>query len=482
MISRKIKNGLVGALLVSSLVSCKKTFDDTNIDSRQPSPTALKTKFLLTSAIQSVHTTVFGNTTGNLYSQYLSEGPYPGGSLYSTKNFTWDATYTGPLYDLDRIVQFVDAGAPEADVSNGSPANQKAVANILKSFYYLHLTDRFGDIPYTDALKGVENLAPTYTSQKIIYDSLFAVLTRSVNEIDENGFGVQGDLLLDGDMLMWKKFANTMRLDMALRLSIKDPTKGASEFNAALNASGGVIEDNSENIEWNYIDDPSYLNPWYTNYTISNRNDYAISKTMTDYMLPKDDKRITVYAEELAGATPYKGLPYGKITAVNIPNAYSRIGDDFRTKTAPARVFNYPQVLFMIAEANKIGYLPGGDAAAAIAYEEAIKASWEMNGVYDLADFTAYYATVAYSPATAIEKIITEKWVHNYLNGYAAWNDWRRTGFPVLTPAADAIDGRGIPTRQGYPVSEQTQNKESYTAAVAAQGADDNYTKIWWDN
>jgi len=490
MISKKINRVLVGALLLSSLVSCKKTFDDTNLDSRQPNPTALKTRFLLTSAqlgvngttVSGLHTTVFGNTTGNLYAQYLSEGPYPGGSLYTTKNFDWDATYAGPLYDLDRIIKFVEAGAPEAEPSSGAAVNQKAVANILKSYYYLTMTDRWGDIPYTEALKGTENLAPAYTSQKVIYDSLFAVLTRSVNEIDENELGVQGDLLLDGDMLMWKKFANTMRLDMALRLSVKDPAKGKTEFNAALNASGGVIADNSENIEWNYIDDPSYLNPWYSNYTISNRNDYAISKTMTDYMLPKNDKRITVYAEELAGANPYKGLPYGSSTAVNIPNAYSRIGDAFRTKTAPARIFNYPQVLFMMAEANKIGYLTGGDAAAAVAYEEAIKASWEMNGVYDDADFTVYLANVVYTPATAIQQIITEKWVHNYLNGYAAWNDWRRTGFPVLTAAPDAVDTRGIPTRQGYPVSEQTLNKTSYTAAVAAQGTDDNYTKIWWDN
>ncbi len=482
MISRNIKSVLVGALLVSSFVSCKKEFGDTNVDTRQPSPLALKTQFLLTSAQQQLHTTVFGNTTGNFYVQYLSEGPYPGGSLYSTKNFNWDGTYIGPLYDLDRIVKFVEAGAPEADASNGAPANQKAVANILKSYFFLTMTDRWGDIPYTDALKGLENLAPTYTKQQEIYNSIFALLAASVNEIDESGLGVQGDLLLGGDMLMWKKFANTMRMDMALRLSVKDPAKGQTEFNAALTASGGPIQSNSENIEWNYIDDPAYLNPWYSNYTISNRNDFAISETMTNYMVPKGDNRITVYAEELAGATPYKGLPYGSATAKNIPNAYSRIGDAFRTKTAPARIYNYPQVLFMMAEAAKLGWVPGGDAAAAVAYEAGIKASWEMNGVYDAADFAAYYAQVVYNPATAIQQIITEKWVHNYLNGYAAWNDWRRTGYPVLTPAVDAVDARGIPTRQGYPVAEQTQNKESYSAAVASQGADDNYTKLWWDN
>lgn len=481
MVSKKINGVLVGAIMVFSLVSCKKEFGDTNIDFEQPSPLALKTQFLLTSAQQSIHTTVFGNTTANAYVQYLSEGPYPGGSLYTGKNFDWGGTYTGPLYDLDRIVKFVEEGAPEADPSNGAPANQKAVANILKSYFFLTMTDRWGDIPYADALKGIENLAPSYTRQQDVYNSIFQVLAASVNEIDENGLGVQGDLLLGGDMLMWKKFANTLRMDMALRLSAKDPAKGQTEFNAALTASGGVISSNGENIDWHYLNDPNYLNPWYSNYSVSNRNDYAISKTMTDYMLPKDDKRITVYAELLSGAEPYKGLPYGSATARNIPNAYSRIGDAFRSETSPARVFNYPQVLFMEAEAAKLGWITGGDAEAAAKYEAAIQASWEMNGVYDVDDFNAYMAHVTYDPATAIEQIITEKWVHNYLNGYAAWNDWRRTGYPVLAAAPDAADSRGIPVRQGYPVSEQTQNKESYTAAVAAQGADDNYTKIWWD-
>ena len=485
MIYKNFKSVLVGAVLVSSIVSCKKEFGDTNIDSRQPSPLALKTQFLLTSAEQQIHTTVFGNTTANLYVQYLAEGPYPGGSLYTGKNFNWDATYYGPLFDLDKIVKFVEEGSPEADATNGAPANQKAVANILKSYFFMTMTDRWGDIPYADALKGVENLAPTYTKQQEIYNSIFQILAASVNEIDESAFGVQGDLLLGGDMLMWKKFANTMRMDMALRLSAKDPAKGQTEFNAALAASGGVISSNDENIQWNYIDDPNYLNPWYTNYTVSNRNDYAISKTMTDYMLPNEDKRITVYAETLEGATPYIGLLYGSSAAKNIPNAYSRIGDAFRTKTAPARIFNYPQVLFMKAEAAKLGWIPGGDAEAEANYNAAIKASWEMNGVFDPTDLTAfniYLGHVAYNPATAIEQIITEKWVHNYLNGYAAWNDWRRTGFPVLAPAPDAVDDRGIPVRQGYPVAEQTQNKDSYSAAVAAQGTDDNYTKIWWDN
>ena len=465
-------------LLLTGAFSCTKNFDEINHDPNHP--TEVEPDFLLTSSILntmdlydgSMNRVVFFN-----YAQHFSgfQGEFQRYTYSDGNNNTyWANTYIECLQPLHQIeIAYRD---------NPAYKNRVYIARIWKDYILSNTVSIWGGIPTDAALNG--DPAIPYTKEEDLYYTLLDDLKSLADSIDLDGdrYSEVADKIYKGNLLKWKKFANTMRMDMALRLSEKDPTKGQAEFVAALNASGGPIEDNSENIEWAYIDDPNYLNPWYTNYSISNRNDFALSKTLTDYMLPKGDKRITLYAEELAGADPYKGLPYGSSTAKNIPNAYSRIGDYFRSKTGPARIFNYPQVLFMVAEATKRGWLPGGDAAAAVAYEEAIKASWEMNGVYNLADFTAYYANVVYNPATAIQQIITEKWVHNYLNGYAAWNDWRRTGFPILTPAADAVDARGIPVRQGYPVAEQTQNKDSYTAAVANQGADDNYTKLWWDN
>jgi len=77
---------------------------------------------------------------------------------------------------------------------------------------------------------------------------------------------------------------------------------------------------------------------------------------------------------------------------------------------------------------------------------------------------------------------MTEKWVHGYLNSWEVWNDWRRTGFPTLSPAPDAVDPRGIPRRWGYPTTEAALNKANYTDAVAAMGGSDhNYARMWWD-
>jgi len=215
---------------------------------------------------------------------------------------------------------------------------------------------------------------------------------------------------------------------------------------------------------------------------VSNRNDYAISTTMTNYMAPKNDPRLPIYGEVLGGKVV--GLPYGRSAAVNIPSAFSRIGSYFRSQNSGLAIFTYAQVLFCRAEAAKLGY--GGapdDATAETLYKDAIKASWQQYGVFDQTAYNTYIALpeVAYSSAAGQEKIITEKWVHAYLNSWEAWNDWRRTGFPKLTAAQDAVDPRGIPLRIGYPTTESSLNKTNYDKAVTDLGGkDDNYAKMWW--
>ena len=461
---------------------CNK-FEDMNV-----SPTLLttaSTKGLLTNAQQGMSDLMLGNTAASrlpaLYIQHLSEGPYPGPSLYNDRNLSFSGWYTGPLYDLQTIINYNNEGNP-ATIGNGSKDNQIAVARILKAFYFLNLTDRYGDIPYSQALKGNTSFSPVYDKQQSIYNDLFKELTEAQGQIKTSEAKVVGDVILNGDMAAWKRFANTLRLVMALRLSKVDPAKGKTEYAAA--DAAGVISSNTQNISYTFLAaDPNNFNPWYNNYSISNRNDYAISTTMTDYMGPKNDPRLPVYGEVLAGGV-VKGLAPGRNVAVNIPAAYSRIGSYFRSAGSPLVLLSYAQVLFMRAEAAKIGYTAGGDAEAKSNYEAAIKASWEQFGVFDQAKYTTYIALpeVAYDATNGYRKIMTEKWVHGYLNhSWEAWNDWRRTGFPVLTPAVDAVDARGIPLRLGYPANEATLNSENYKTAVASLGGtDDNYAKMWW--
>lgn len=471
-------------------VSCNK-FGDTNVNPALL--TSASTRALLTNSLQAYSTLVQGNAAtsrlGSLYVQHLSEGPYPGPSLYNDRNLSFSAWYTGPLYNLETIINYNNTGSTAAN-GNGSKDNQIAVARILKAHYYLFMTDRWGDIPYKDALKGSAAFSPAYDKQQDIYTDLFKELTEAVAQIKEGEAGVVGDVLLNGNMAAWKRFANTQRMIMALRLSKADAAKGKTEYAAALAA--GVISSHAQNISYKYVaGDPNNYNPWYNNYIVSNRNDYAISKTMTDYMTPKSDPRLPVYGEVLAGGI-VKGLPYGQNAAINIPAAYSRIGPYFGgpsltgvpgQQSAAMPIYNYAQVLFMQAEAAKNGYAAGGDATAKTLYEAAIKASFEQYGVYSAPVYDAYILNpvVAYTPADGYKQIMTEKWVHSYLNSWETWNDWRRTGFPVLTAAVDAVDSRGIPLRIAYPANESSLNGVNYKAAVTNMGGtDDNYAKMWW--
>ena len=468
-------------MVVSALYGCDK-FGDTNV-----SPALLtqaSTKALLTNSEQALSGLLLGNTAASrlaaLYVQHLAEGPYPGPSLYNDRNLNFSGWYTGPLYDLQTIINYNNEGSAAAN-GNGSKNNQIAVARILKAYYFLRLTDIWGDVPYSDALKGNAAYSPKYDKQQDIYAALFKELTEAVAQINEGESAVVGDVMLGGNMAAWKRFANTIRMAMGLRLSKVDPARGKAEYTAAVSA--GVISSNVQNITYKFLaSDPNNYNPWYNNYNVSNRNDYAISKTLTDYMEPKADPRLPIYGEVLAGGV-VKGLPYGRNAAVNIPAAFSRIGEFFKSQGAALHVFNYPEVLFMQAEAAKLGYTAGGDAEAEAKYKEAIKASWQMYGVFDQAKYDAYLANaaVAYNAAEGHKKILTEKWVHMYLNSWESWNDWRRTGFPTLTPATDAVDSRGIPLRLGYPPAESSLNGDNYKAAVTNMGGtDDNYGKMWW--
>lgn len=479
---KKILSLLIGSAMLFS--ACDPSdFGDINVD-----PTAVSSvpnKALLTNILQTLPGTAFPGTAGNrhsadMYIQHISEGPYPGASLYTVRNFEWAPHYTGPLYNLQTIIANATGGSPLAETGvNGSKDNQIAVARILKAYYFWWLTDRFGDIPYSEALKGNGNFSPKYDTQQSIYSDLFKELKEAAAQIKTGEAGVKGDQFLEGDMAAWKKFANTTRLFMSLRLMKNDNAKGKAEMADAI--ASGVVGSNVENFAYKFLSsDPNNFNPWYDNYTVSLRNDYAISSTLVDYMKPKNDPRLPVYGEVLSGEV--KGLPYGVNAAVNIPGAYSRIGDKFRGAGSPALIYSYAQVLFTMAEAAKQGWIAGGDAVAATHYANAIKASFETYSVYNATGYATYMAQagVVYDPASGLEKIMAQKWVHLYLNGYESWSDWRRTGFPTLA-AAPGGNQPTIPRRQGYPTNEGSINGKSYTEAVTRQGADNLTTRIWWD-
>lgn len=499
-----MKKNIFSLLFVATAISvisgCKPgDFGDINVSPNSPSNPA--TSLLLssaeryigrTTAVTSVATApgVINDYAPKLYVQQISETLYTSESRYNLKIYNYGGIYNSPLQDLTTIINLNTAAETKSApyvLAYGSNANQIAVARILKAFYFQNITDRWGDVPYSQALQGTAFLTPKFDKQQDIYTSLFKELKEAAAQFD-SGTAVQGDILFGGDVSRWKIFAATIRMNMALRLSKADPTTGRTEFNLALAA--GVINSNSDNIVYSTIGESANENNIYYNYQVAKRYDYAISNTIVDRLKAISDPRLPVYADPTSAGT-YVGMPYGLTQSlasaylpgnVESPGNVSLIGRAFRSQNSPVRIFTYPEVLFTKAEAYKLGWITGApdDAQAAASYLAGINASMALNGVTVPATYLTQTG-VAYNSATAVQQIITQKWIANYMGyGYEAWSDYRRTGFPTLSPSAYPLNiGGQIPVRQAYSVDEPSLNKDNYAAVVASQGPDELNTPIW---
>ncbi|MEJ7827148.1 MAG: SusD/RagB family nutrient-binding outer membrane lipoprotein [Segetibacter sp.] len=453
------------------LTSCKKFDGSINVDPNRPTK-ASGTQLIANSEM--FLSEMSSSPYGVHYPQYLSNTSFPDNSRYTTINFNFYGWYTGPLANLESVL------TSTLDANEGPIVNQVAVAKILKAYIYWHMTDRWGDIPYSEALKGKENFTPKYDKQQDIYNSLFTLLDEANAAIVTGN--IKNDIMYNGDMTKWKKLANTIHLLMALRLSKVDPVKGAAEFNKAMN--NGIMTANTDNFAYPHLADPPNENYWYNSFTRLGRNWFAVSKPIVDYMQPLNDPRLPVYANKNTAGN-YVGLDYGLPGSTTVViNNFSLLGSGLRLQNSSVYLVTYAQALFARAEAARLGWITGGDAVAKTNYESAITNSiLQWTGSSTTAGAYIAQPQVLYDPANAIQQIATQRWVHLFLNGYEAWAEWRRTGYPLLV-AAPGANGNRIPRREAYPVQERANNATNYSAAVAAfpyAGADDLNARVWWD-
>ncbi len=451
------------------LLSCTKFQDGINVNPNLPS-TASNTQLIANAEL--FLPGLSSSPQGEYYAQFLSETEYPNLSLYNQVNFGFYDLYSGPLMNLQTVLT-----SNKYNGNEGPVANQIAVAKILKSYFFWHITDRWGDVPYTDALKGKENFTPAYDKQDVIYDSLFKAFEDANNMIVTGN--ISNDLVYGGDMTRWKKLANTIRMLMALRLSKVNPTKGNTEFNKALTA--GVMTANTDNLVFKHLPDASNQNYWYGQVFGLNRTWWALSKTLVDRMKPTSDPRLLVYGDRTKNINDYIGLPFGNTAAINKDN-FSLMGTAIWKQDAQIHLVTYAQSLFAKAEAAKLGWIPGGDVAAKTNYDLAIEMSvrqWNNNITTGLSTMMLH-PNVVYDPVNALKQIAEQRYIHLFMHGYEAWAEWRRTGYPndMVSPG-----GKAVPRRQAYPTEESFNNTTNYQQAVQTQfGGQDNLTgKMWWD-
>ena len=490
---KSTKNLLIIAALTASIASCDKVkdFGDTNTD---PGVTGTpSTAALLTNVIAGLGGFA-QNTTAALYAQHISETQYTEVSLYALPKADFDGIYAASLYDLKNIVDFNTNTETKANVSKfGSNNNQIAIARILRAYEIWTITDRWGDIPYTEALGGNTNLTPKYDKQEDIYKDLIKELTEAKGQIESAGAAPLGDVMYykpgtpaatttvnwaTTASLRWKKLANSLRMLIALRTSKVYPNAGdwaATAFAAAFNDANGYITANTDNFVLNYPGNvTAFRNPWYNTY--NGRTDYAESKVITDYMAAYGDPRQASFGSNT------NGFPYGltRDQAIALPTNYAKVlADAKRTTTAPYVIVGAAHVAFAIAEAAQRGWIT---ANATTWYQTGIQLSWAQWGV--TGDFAAYYANtnVDLATGTPLQKIQFQQYLALYPDGTQAWANWRRTGIPVLVPTPNASNAsKQIPRRFVYGNREYSLNTANVTAAAALYNNDSPDGRVWWD-
>ena len=479
---RIFKTKVWALLLIPSLflASSCENFEEMNVDPNNVSQ--VPTSYLFTNTMRGLVRSQF-QTTGIIYAQHWAETQYTETSRYETPQASFYTFFTGSgddggMIDLEEIIKLNTDEATKGFASaSGSNTNQIAVARIMKAFACQKMTDMWGDLPYSESLKGNENFSPAYDTQEAIYAGLVKELTEASQQINTSERGVVGDIIFNGDMSAWKMFANSLLLRVGMRMSEVAPDKAKAAVTTAL--AGGVITKNSDNAIYRYLPDANNWNPYYAHFLT--RTDYAISDVLVNELKATNDPRLPVFADPAPAPkdpnAKYVGMPYGVRNSIagSITNDESSFpGIAVRSADSPYFIMTATEVLFNQAEAAARGWTSGN---AESLFKAAIAASMEQWGV----DGTAYMANVTYDATNWKKSIGDNKWIALYTQGQEAWNEWKRLDYPLLQPAPDASLQRAIPRRRGYPESEFSLNEKNYTAAVARQGPDEMETRTWWD-
>ena len=414
--------------------------------------------------------------------------------------------------DLKKIIDMnTDPSTKDEMTKYGPNENQIAASRIMLSYIFLELVDAYGDVPYysygnTDSdfqALNLNNVSPKYASQTKIYTDLLKELKESAEMIDTSSDVFTSDNYF-GNGLKLKKFANSLRLRIAVRVKSVIPS-ASTHITEAI--ASGVMTSNDDNVGVTYENNATLPAPTYSAFFVDNRTDYTISNTMVDLLKGElgvfgADPRLQKFAApvgvsksdalgekytETTNLTKYEGMPYGlssSQTATQSANAsllsYNILRPDY-TET----LMEYSEVCFLLSEAN------GWDDAW---YKKGVQASMDKWGVSTAASTTF----VAALPAASKANVLTQKYIALFWQPYESWAEIRRTGYPthLLKPGGEytLVDGTtkytfnalmsltDIPTRLTYPTNLQTLNPDNYAAAATSIGGDKLTTKLIWDN
>jgi len=475
---------LVG-LLTSS--ACTDEFDQMNVDPNNP--TTISAQYLLPYATERAVDRYWGGSTRferlnidgmMLWMQYFTRNIYSNeGDNYGVSpafyNNNWKALFNDALLNYQRIIT---DSAPEGVSPN---TNYEGVGLVMRAWTFSVITDLWGAIPYAEALKGAAakpNYTPAYDSQEKVYEGMLNDLKLANEKLTVGGPTVVGDIIYGGNVLKWKKFANSLRVRLANRQAAKKPAASKAILAEILGdpAKYPLMTSNDDNAIIRHTATLPSNNEWHQVMIRDGRTDWNISSTLAYKLNALGDTRITVFAAPTKDGK-YVGHPNGLPDAIATTylSSSSGIGAYFLRPETPSVLMTFAELNLSLAEAVLDGDATGD---AKTYFERGITASFDQ---YGLKVPAGYFEKVG---AVTREKVLEQKWIARYGQGIAAWTEYRRTGLPLL-PAKDpraVFENDGVlPTRLPYPATEYSLNRANLDKGITLNGGkDDMKAKLWW--
>lgn len=486
----KFINILIASILITGTISCEDYLD---VNTDPNNPTEVSPDLILPVAQHYTATYIHGNRMtnhlGNLlmynwseahgFSWYNEEFQYLVSTTFYSQIF--DNAYLQPLKQYQILTQL----GPEFD-------NYAAIGKIMKAYHFQILVDTYGDIPYFDALGRRANASPTYDDAQAIYDDLILQLTEAINLINgavDNPASVDpgaDDVIFGGNMLQWKRFANTIKMRILVRESDVASSTYLSEQMAVIEQEGSGFITDDVVVDPGYQQEEGKQNPFWNTFgasvdeTVTLTNDAtAATQYIIEFLQDKDDPRIDYIYEE--PETGHSGVNQGvrpKTAEEHSPDVLSNIGPGLLIGPDQGSViFTLAESYFNRAEAALKGFGPGDPEAL---YYNGIEASFDLLGAPDFEDYISQNEeNVNYDASPdKLEAIITQKWIAvNGITALQSWFDYNRTGYPENLPISLEASTNDRPVRLFYPASEKASNAANVPTQKNA------FTdKVFWAN
>lgn len=533
----KFSKVLFAVAITATASGCESFLDINNNPNR---PTAVTPDAILATALTTTGAIYSGGiNTGDNYNSYAAfavghltkSGTVSGFSNEQTYNYS--NSYYQNLF-RDTYDNLNDYNIIQQQGATTHP-NHAAIARIMKVYDYLLLVDEYGDVPYTDALKGIGNTAPAYDKAQDIYKDFIVQLKGAVTDINGAKAGLavgREDVVFGGNMTKWKQFANSLRLRILLRQSQTNDAALNTYVVAQMaalqteSAADGFIEADVV-VQPGYAGNTDQQNPFYTRYgfaagAVRNTSEYSFvvpTQYLVDGYVTNKDPRITQLYRvgKKGGVAAYSGGVLGESSAPIFDPAGDRVGSRFLNGGTFLRGANAPTVLMLLAEhhfskaeAATRGLFTGGATAAKADYLNGVKASFlqtyrlaadpirtlaqapastsgSPSSIPGVAQYEQYLLDnvanpqVNYDLATtsgALGKqsiILFQKYLaENIVASTEAWDDYRRAAKPPI-PISLRAGTNPFPKRLLYPLTETSTNNANVPKGVT------QFTKIFWD-